>query len=197
MIFYNLYYRSEEGSDYNDDEDGDDGGDDGSQDSYDELTEEQKIERDLDDQNINIETTITGDELNYPMVGDIVRVRYLCTLVEGGTLLASTKTQIKKPSVEFALGFNQVIKGFDRALPRMSIGERAKLTFTPEYAYGKAGLFPNIPADAEITFDLTLLGFKPRAMWVKPLVQESSLCQQPYFENPNEAEEAFVQIENN
>jgi hypothetical protein len=41
------------------------------------------------------------------------------------------------------------------------------------------------------------IGFKPRAVWVKPLVQESSLCQQPYFENPNEAEEAFVQAEAN
>jgi hypothetical protein len=41
------------------------------------------------------------------------------------------------------------------------------------------------------------IGFKPRAVWVKPLVQESSLCQQPYFENPNEAEEAFVQAEMN
>jgi hypothetical protein len=41
------------------------------------------------------------------------------------------------------------------------------------------------------------IGFKPRAVWVKPLVQEPSLCQQPYFENPNEAEEAFVQSEIN
>jgi hypothetical protein len=33
------------------------------------------------------------------------------------------------------------------------------------------GLFPIVPPDAEISFDLTLLGFKPRAVWVKPLVQ--------------------------
>lgn len=40
----------------------------------------------------------------------------------------------------------------------MSIGERSKLTFTPEYAYGKIGLMPLIPPDAEISFDITLLG---------------------------------------
>ena len=39
-----------------------------------------------------------------------------------------------KSSVEFALGFNQIIKGIDRALPQMSIGERAKIFVSPEYA---------------------------------------------------------------
>jgi FK506-binding protein 1 len=91
-------------------------------------------------------------------VGDVVRVRYVCSLVEGNKVLFSTKGQMKRRFVEFALGFNQVIKGFDRALPKMSIGERSKLTFTPEYAYGKVGLFPIVPPDAEISFDLTLLG---------------------------------------
>eukprot|EP00596_Hydrurales_sp_CCMP1899_P002065 CAMPEP_0119035170 /NCGR_PEP_ID=MMETSP1177-20130426/2125_1 /TAXON_ID=2985 /ORGANISM="Ochromonas sp, Strain CCMP1899" /LENGTH=487 /DNA_ID=CAMNT_0006993123 /DNA_START=121 /DNA_END=1581 /DNA_ORIENTATION=+ len=155
--------RSDDGSDF--DEEEEDGDDARSLDSYDELTEEQRIERDLDDQNINIEVLVAGDDLNYPLVGDIVRVRYVCSLVEGKKVLFSTKGQMKRPFVEYALGFNQVIKGFDRALPKMSIGERSKLTFTPEYAYGKIGLFPIVPPDAEISFDLTLLGFKPRAVW--------------------------------
>ena len=33
------------------------------------------------------------------------------------------------------------------------------------------------------------------AVWIKPLVQEPSLCQQPYFENPDQAEEAFLTAE--
>jgi FKBP-type peptidyl-prolyl cis-trans isomerase len=46
----------------------------------------------------------------------------------------STKNVIERPWVEFVLGINQVIIGFDRALPQMSVGERSKLTFSPEYA---------------------------------------------------------------
>ena len=33
---------------------------------------------------------------------------------------------------------------------------------TAEYAYGKEGLFPHIPPNAEILFNITLLGFRPR-----------------------------------
>ena len=167
----------------------------GSQGSDEELTEEQRLERQLDAKNIHIETLVTGDELNYPLVGDVVRVRYNCTLVATGSLVASTKTQMFRQSVEFALGYGQVIKGFDRALPKMSIGERSKITVSPEYAYGKAGLFPNIPPDAELCFELTLLGFKARVVWYKPLVQEPGLCQQPYFEEQNDAEDAMIKTE--
>lgn len=46
----------------------------------------------------------------------------------------STKNVLERPWVEFVLGIDQVIRGFDRSLPLMSIGERSKLTFTPEYA---------------------------------------------------------------
>ena len=46
------------------------------------LTEEQQIEKQLDDRNITIEVLVPGDGQNFPMIGDIVRVRYVCYLVE-------------------------------------------------------------------------------------------------------------------
>jgi FK506-binding protein 1 len=126
---------------------------------------------------------VAGDGKNFPMIGDIVRVRYVCTIVEGpqkGKIITSTKNGMKLLSVEFVLGVGQVIKGFDRALPQMSIGERSKITITSEYAYGKAGYFPHIPPDAEIEFDITLLGFRPRPAWVKPLIQELGYVMKPF-----------------
>jgi hypothetical protein len=53
----------------------------------------------------------------------------------------------------------------------MSIGERSKITITPEYAYGDKGLYPLIPPHSTVTFDIMLLGFKMRSKWVKPLLQ--------------------------
>lgn len=85
-------------------------------------------------------------------------------------------------SVEFVLGVGQVIKGFDRAVTQMTVGERSKITVSPEYGYGKEGLPPHIPPDATLLFDLTVLGFRPRAIWVKPLIQEpGTLLMQPFF----------------
>ena len=49
----------------------------------------------------------------------------------------STKNVLERPWVEFVLGIDHVIKGFDRALPQMSVGERSKLIFTPEYGCKK------------------------------------------------------------
>lgn len=46
----------------------------------------------------------------------------------------STKNILERPWVEFVLGIDQVIKGFERALPLMSIGERSKIIMSPEYA---------------------------------------------------------------
>lgn len=95
---------------------------------------------------------------------------------------------MQRQSVEFVLGIGQVIKGFDRAIPQMTVGERAKLVFTPEYAYGDEGLFPHIPPKSKIRFDLTVLGFRPRAIWIKPLIQEPGLSEKPYFESKRKQE---------
>ena len=41
---------------------------------------------------------------------------------------------------------------------KMSLGERATLTCTPDYAYGVAGAPPDIPPDATLEFDVELVG---------------------------------------
>ncbi len=67
------------------------------------------------------------------MIGDIVRVRYNCILTDTKKTVMSTKHTLERPWVEFVLGVDQVIKGFDRALPMMCVGERSKISLTPEY----------------------------------------------------------------
>lgn len=68
------------------------------------------------------------------MIGDVVRVKYNCTLVATSQVVASTKNGMQRGWVEFVLGIGQTIKGFSRALPLMSVGERSKITVTGEYA---------------------------------------------------------------
>jgi hypothetical protein len=164
----------------------------------------------MDEQNMRIDLVMAGDRENFPIIGDIVRVKYTATLPESGKIVMSTKNILDRPWVEFVLGIDQVIKGFDRALPLMCIGERSRVTFTPEYGCrlricfyfyycfltrflclffplsiwfedGKLGLPPHIPPDASLTFDITLLGFRPRTIWVKPLIQDINTRERPYF----------------
>lgn len=147
------------------------------------MTLEERLQRQEDDRNISLQIIAYGDGEHYPLVGDIVRCRYTCSLPDGKQVLSSKHSIGRLDGVEFVIGLNQVIKGIDRALPRMSIGEKSMITISPEYAYGKEGLFPLIPPDSPLIFELTLLSFHQRPIWVKPLLQEPGLSQKPYMES--------------
>ncbi len=51
----------------------------------------------------------------------------------------------------------QVIKGWDQGVAGMRKGEQRRLTCPPKLAYGKRGSPPEIPPDATLVFDVTLL----------------------------------------
>ncbi|XP_044300203.1 peptidyl-prolyl cis-trans isomerase FKBP1B isoform X2 [Varanus komodoensis] len=57
----------------------------------------------------------------------------------------------------FKLGRQEVIKGFEEGAAQMSLGQRAKLTCTPDMAYGTTGHPGVIPANATLIFDVELL----------------------------------------
>lgn len=61
----------------------------------------------------------------------------------------------------------QVIKGWDKGFAGMKVGEKAILRCRSDYAYGKTGSPPVIPADATLDFDVELLGFgaKKKERW--------------------------------
>ena len=52
------------------------------------------------------------------------------------------------------------MKGWDEGVAKMSVGERAILTCSPDYAYGEKGYPGVIPENATLIFDVELLGFK-------------------------------------
>jgi FK506-binding protein 1 len=57
----------------------------------------------------------------------------------------------------FTIGVGQVIKGWDEGVAMMSVGERANLTCTPDYAYGSRGAGGVIPPNATLVFDVELI----------------------------------------
>ncbi|KAK6352989.1 FK506 binding protein proline rotamase rapamycin-binding protein [Orbilia brochopaga] len=95
-----------------------------------------------------------GDGQTYPKVGDRISIHYTGTLTNGKKFDSSIDRGSPFTTV---IGTGKVIKGWDEAVPTMSVGEKARLTITPDYAYGDRG-FPNlIPPGATLIFEVELL----------------------------------------
>ncbi|GMP23066.1 hypothetical protein CsSME_00000808 [Camellia sinensis var. sinensis] len=75
----------------------------------------------------------------------LVDVHYEGRLVETDEVFDTTHED--NTIFTFELGKGNVIKGWDIALRTMKVGEVAKLTLKPEYAYGSTGSLPDIPPE--------------------------------------------------
>lgn len=98
-----------------------------------------------------------GDGKTFPQKGQTVVVHYTGTLTDGKKFDSSKDRG--KP-FEFKIGMSQVIKGWDEGVMTMSVGEKAILTCSPDYAYGPSGVGGVIPPNATLIFEVELLGMK-------------------------------------
>jgi len=91
--------------------------------------------------------------------GDVVKVHYTGKLTNGEQFDSS---EGREP-LEFTVGAGQMIKGFDDAMPGMSVGEKKTINILPGDAYGEKDEqdmieFPkeNIPKDMKLDAGLQL-----------------------------------------
>eukprot|EP01116_Phalansterium_solitarium_P009516 TRINITY_DN2369_c0_g1_i1.p2 TRINITY_DN2369_c0_g1~~TRINITY_DN2369_c0_g1_i1.p2 ORF type:complete len:285 (-),score=117.56 TRINITY_DN2369_c0_g1_i1:282-1136(-) len=101
---------------------------------------------------------------NIPPVGSKVYVHYVATLddAHGRTELDSSRRSQRTP-LQFCLGHDEVIRGFEAAVGSMRAGEQAEVRCEPRYAYGADGSPPHVPPAATLLFDLELIS------WDKPV----------------------------
>nr|AJS13479.1 FKBP20-1 [Erycina pusilla] len=90
----------------------------------------------------------------------VVDVHYEGILAETGEVFDTTRED--NSIFTFEVGAGTVIRAWDVALRTMKVGEVAKITCKPEYAYGSAGSPPEIPPDAALIFEVELVACRPR-----------------------------------
>merc|ERR1712025_163824 len=103
---------------------------------------------------VEVETLQPGDNKTFPKKGQTVTVHYTGTLTNGKKFDSSRDRG--KPFVT-KIGVGQVIKGWDEGFTQLSLGQKAKLTISPDYGYGAAGAAGVIPPNATLIFDVELL----------------------------------------
>ena len=91
--------------------------------------------------------------------GDVVRVHYKGTLTDGEQFDSSEG----RDPLEFTVGAGQMIKGFDAAMPGMTVGEKKTINILPEDAYGHKDeqaiiefAKENIPKDMKLELGMPL-----------------------------------------
>ena len=92
-----------------------------------------------------------------PKLGQTVVVHYIGRLADGTEFNNSRKDNANKP-VEFRMG--GVIPGWNEGLATMKVGGMRKLFIPSKLAYGAAGNPPQIPPNADLEFDIELVGIK-------------------------------------
>jgi FK506-binding protein 1 len=98
-----------------------------------------------------------GDGKSFAKVGDRVSVHYTGTFPHNGKKFDSSKD--RNTPFGFTLKRGQVIQCWDEVVSRMSIGEAITVICPAKLAYGERGAGGVIPPNADIAFEIEMLGF--------------------------------------
>lgn len=103
---------------------------------------------------VTIERIVPGDGKTFPKKGDKVKIHYVGTLMDGSKFDSSRDRGVP---FDTEIGVGKVIKGWDEGVLQLSLGEKATLIATPDYAYGARGFPPVIPPNSTLKFEVELL----------------------------------------
>ncbi|XP_037659465.1 peptidyl-prolyl cis-trans isomerase FKBP1A-like [Choloepus didactylus] len=103
---------------------------------------------------VHAETISPRDWRTFLKRGQTCVVHYT-GMLEAGKKCDSSRDR-NKPC-KFTLGKQEVIQGWGEGVAQMSVGQRPKLTVSPDYAYGATGHPGIIPPNATLVFDVELL----------------------------------------
>ncbi|KAE8408711.1 hypothetical protein BDV37DRAFT_238201 [Aspergillus pseudonomiae] len=107
------------------------------------------------------QTLAPGNGVDIPQKNDEVAMHYTGWLYDQnapenkGTKFDSSYD--RGQPLRVAIGTGRVIRGWDEGVPQMTLGERALLTITGDYAYGARGFPGLIPPNATLLFEVQLV----------------------------------------
>ncbi|MND55162.1 putative FKBP-type peptidyl-prolyl cis-trans isomerase [compost metagenome] len=106
---------------------------------------------------LRYQITSKGNGVN-AKAGDTINVHYTGKLLSGKKFDSSYD---RNQPIEFMLGKNMVIAGWDEGLQLLKKGEKAVFVIPSGLAYGERAMGADIPANSILVFDVELVDIKP------------------------------------
>ncbi len=119
--------------------------------------EKETVETGQREDGLKIEVMKEGSGQRSVEKGDVVTVHYTGQLLNGKKFDSSLDRGVP---FEFTIGEGKVIQGWERGILGMKVGEKRDLTIPSELGYGPAGAGNVIPPNADLIFEVELLGIK-------------------------------------
>jgi len=105
---------------------------------------------------LNLTILKCGDAVYFPKQFDSIAMHYKGFLADG-TMFDNSYD--RGQPLYFILGGGHVIPGWEKVIPMLSKGEKARITVPHYLAYGEKGYPPVIPPLANLTYEIELLTF--------------------------------------
>jgi len=106
---------------------------------------------------VQTEVLRQGDGVNFPSRGQTLVVHWTGYLQSGQKFDSSLD---RREPFSFRLGMNQVIRGWDEGLAELSLGQKVRMTISPDFAYGAHGYPGVVPPNATLIFEVELISFR-------------------------------------
>ncbi|KAM6913849.1 peptidyl-prolyl cis-trans isomerase FKBP10-like [Lycodopsis pacificus] len=90
------------------------------------------------------------------LTGDYIRYHYNGSFQDGTAFDSSYE---RNSTYNTYIGMEYVIRGMDKALHGLCMGEKRRITIPPHMAYGEVGVGDLIPASAVLVFDIHVIDF--------------------------------------
>ena len=91
---------------------------------------------------VQVERITPGDGKTFPKPGDTVSIHYVGTLQSNGSKFDSSRD--RGTPFKTRIGVGQLIRGWDEGVQQLSLGEKANLICSPDYASGPRGFPPGL-----------------------------------------------------